>query len=381
MKSSLAQPKGECQRGWSFRCLTLAIAAVAISAVCASGAHAADARPAKGNERVLKQPLAIADQGSFFVNGHLTLINYPCATIGPRELRGYCQPGHMVTGQMYVRYQVPKKQRPGGYPIVLVHGGSHSGATYETTPDGREGWDTIFLRLGYPVYIVDWPGRARSSFNPDAINQAQMEKNATLLPASGQRAATIESAWHTFRFGPEYPTQFPNPQFPFNVLNQYLAQLVINTEADKPDALVDALAALLDRIGPAIVLTHSASGPSGYQLVARRSNLVKGLVSAEPGGTACSADTDAASFKATPALTFFGDFTDNHPFWSQKYNECKSMADRIKAAGGDAVTLKLPSVGIFGNSHMLMMEKNNVEIAEWIDKWLRVNVAKRSVRK
>jgi pimeloyl-ACP methyl ester carboxylesterase len=283
----------------------------------------------------------------------------------------------MVTGQMYVHYQIPEKRRKGGYPLVLVHGGSHSGVSYETTPDGREGWDTIFLRLGYPVYIVDWPGRARSSFNPDSINQAQMEQNAALLPASGQRAATIESAWHTFRFGPEYPTQFPNSQFPFAVRDQYLAQLVINTEADKPDALVDALAALLDRIGPAIVLTHSASGPSGYELVARRGNLVKALVSAEPGGTACSSDTRVEAFKSTPALTFFGDYTDDHPFWSQKYNECKSFAERIEASGADAVTLKLPSIGIIGNSHMLMMERNNVEIAVWIDKWLQSHLAQR----
>jgi pimeloyl-ACP methyl ester carboxylesterase len=373
----ITQARGGRATG-AFRCL---LSAVVVAAVCAGNAQAGNAGPATGDGSVLKRPLTIADQGSFFVNGHLTLIKNPCATDGPRELRGYCLPGHMVTGQMYVRYQVPEKRRPGGYAIVLVHGGSHSGVTYETTPDGREGWDTIFLRLGYPVYIVDWPGRARSSFNPDAINQAQLEKNAALLPASGQRAATIESAWHTFRFGPEYPTQFPNPQFPFAVLDDYLAQLVVNTDADKPDALVDALAALLDRIGPAIVLTHSASGPSGYRLVERRPSLVKALVSAEPGGTACSADTDAASFKATPALTFFGDFTDNHPFWSQKYRECKSMAERIAAAGGDAVTLKLPSVGIFGNSHMLMMEKNNVEIAQWIDKWLQVNVATRPAQK
>jgi pimeloyl-ACP methyl ester carboxylesterase len=194
------------------------------------------------------------------------------------------------------------------------------------------------------------------------------------LPATGQRAATIESAWHTFRFGPSYPTQFPSAQFPFEVRDQYLAQLVINTDADKPDALLDALVALLDRIGPAIILTHSAAGPTGYRLVERRASLVKGLISVEPGGTACSASTPTGSFKITPTLTFFGDFVDDHPFWSQKLTECKLLADHIKAIGGDAATLTLPSVGIHGNSHMLMLERNNFEIAEWIDRWLQVHV-------
>src|SRR3712207_4543659 len=80
-----------------------------------------------------------------------------------------------LVGQAYVEYFIPARLRHGKKtpPIVMVPGGSLTGVHFLTTPDGREGWADFFIRRGYPVYIVDVPGRGRAGFNPDPFNNVQ----------------------------------------------------------------------------------------------------------------------------------------------------------------------------------------------------------------
>jgi len=165
-----------------------------------------------------------------------------------------------------VQYRIPKTVS--GPPIVMVHGSGHTGATYETTPDGREGWASYFARKGFPVYVVDHSGRGRSGFNPTVINRARAEANAALLPDI--QIAPRERAWYFFRIGATYPTPFPGSQFPVEAFDQYAAQLVPNAEATLPGAganTVQALGALLGKIGPAVVIVHSQSGAYGMDRV------------------------------------------------------------------------------------------------------------------
>ena len=145
-------------------------------------------------------PLELQDEGSFFVNGQLTQSTHPGTAVG-----GISQPGTITVNQMYVQYRIPKTVS--GPAIVMVHGSGHTGATYETTPDGREGWATYFARKGFPVYVVDHSGRGRSGFNPTVINRARAEANAALLPDI--QIAPRERAWYFFRIGAAYPTPFP----------------------------------------------------------------------------------------------------------------------------------------------------------------------------
>src|SRR6185369_3436221 len=88
-------------------------------------------------------PLQLQDEGSFFVNGQQTASTHPGTAAG-----GISQPGTITVNQMYVQYRIPQEVR--GPTIVMVHGSGHTGATYETTPDGREGWATYFARKGFP---------------------------------------------------------------------------------------------------------------------------------------------------------------------------------------------------------------------------------------
>src|SRR5215467_10961430 len=86
-------------------------------------------------------PLELADEGSFFVNGQTTTSSHPGTSAFSAPA-----PGTITINQMYVQYRIPKTVS--GPPIVMVHGSGHTGATYETTPDGREGWATYFARKG-----------------------------------------------------------------------------------------------------------------------------------------------------------------------------------------------------------------------------------------
>src|SRR6185437_16874517 len=91
-----------------------------------------------------KKPLVIADQGSFFVGGEVK----SSAALNPG--RGPAPAGDVTVNQMYVQYQIPVNASH--VPVVMVHGCCLSSKTWETTPDGRMGWNEYFVRQGRPVY-------------------------------------------------------------------------------------------------------------------------------------------------------------------------------------------------------------------------------------
>jgi pimeloyl-ACP methyl ester carboxylesterase len=278
---------------------------------------------------------------------------------------------------MYVHYRIPLQQRH-TLPIVLVHGGGLTGVTYESTPDGREGWATFFTRHGFPVYVVDFPGRGRAGFNPTAINQARQEDDLSLVPEI--RRTTAEGAWTAFRFGPEYGVEFPNQKFPLEAAQQFSAQGVPYTDVTLEGGALQqapaALAKLLDTIGPAIVLVHSQSGPFADILVGLRPELVKGTINVEGNQLRIPTEEEIAAYRNVPDLEVFGDFVTGNPVSTgePRYLGRKAVVERINAAGGDASIVMLPEIGLVGNTHMLMQDKNNLKIANWLVDWIHEKV-------
>ena len=319
--------------------------------------------------------LELIDDGSFFVNARSLKINNP----GSSAVTGASPPGNIKVNQMYVHYRVPADAK--NLPVVMVHGSGHTGTTYETTPDGREGWATYFLRKSFPVYVVDQAGRGRSGFNPSVIN-AVGEKAVDPATMPTLFVATIERAWPNFRFGAEYPKPYPNLQFPLEALDQYLAQLVPNTESTLEGAgknSVDALVALLDKIGPAVVMVHSQSGVLGLDVARQRPNLVKALVSVEGGCETVTAKDVATPFVKVPFVSVWGD--NSKGAWGangdKRREGCVQAVNLIKGGGGRATFMLLPEMGIAGNSHMMMMDKNNLRVADLIIQWITENAARR----
>jgi pimeloyl-ACP methyl ester carboxylesterase len=316
--------------------------------------------------------LVLDDEGAFFVNGQSIRSEYPGASLRT----GPAPAGNITINQMYVHYRIPAAKR--GVPIVMVHGSQHTGMTYETTPDGREGWATWFVRQGHPVYVVDHAGRGRSGFNPTPVN-AVRDGGADPKGLPTLFVGPIDRAWANFRFGPKHPVPFPNLQFPLEALDQYLAQLVPNSEATLKGGganTVNALAALLDKIGPAIIMVHSQSGDYGMAVVRARSNLVKGLVSVEGGCDTLKPDEAARHFAKVPFISVWGD--NSVGAWGvngdKRRNDCVAAVKLISGAGGNGTFLLLPEHGIPGNSHMMMMDRNNLQVAGVIRKWIGDNV-------
>lgn len=319
------------------------------------------------NAGSLGGPLTLQDEGSFFVNGHAVTI--PAPYYGSTGLSG---PGQMTVGQMYVQFRIPANVT--GVPVVMVHGSNHSGATYETTPDGREGWATYFVRHGHPVYVVDHVGRGRSGFDPTPLNEAVGQSDAKRTHAAPLYGR--EGAWVNFRFGPRYPVPFPGEQFPLEAQDQYFSQLVPNAE-ELPNgpsgaATINALAALLDKIGPAAVVVHSQSGIYGLELVHRRPQLVRAFISVEGGCAPIEPEVVKSAFATVPMMSLWGDNSVGAIGINGdgRRNACKDLIAAINAAGGHGTFYLLPEHGMKGNSHMMMLDKDNLAIADVMLEWL-----------
>ncbi len=312
------------------------------------------------------EPPQLRDQGSFFINGEVVRTENP---------GGGSPGGRIVVNQMYVEYAVPKRQKSGAWPVIMVHGSGHTGKTYDTTPDGRDGWKQHFLRKGFTVYVVDQVGRARSGWNSEPINQAHTKGDASLIPKGGVVQFTYERAWSVFRFGPKPDEWWPDSKFPQKYLDQYMAQLVPNTEATLPQPprkTVDALLALLNKIGPAMVMVHSQSGIYGTQTALARPDLVKALLNVE-GRSGCNLTPEQAKIMAgVPWLNVAGDHG-----WNGD-QECRNAVASVKSVGGKADFLATYEKGVRGNTHMMMMDINNLQVADWILDWVAKNVSQKT---
>lgn len=326
---------------------------------------------------VQKKPLVIQDQGSFAVGG--IVLTAP----GTYNNNNPTAAGQTFHGDhLYAFYQKPLNAKP--LPIVMLHGAYQSGRSWETTPDGREGFQNIFLRRHFPVYIIDQPRRGRAG-------------NSTV-------AATIEPTpydqlfFDQFRFG-KWPNFFENVQFSRDpaALDQFFRSVTPNTGPYDAGVIADAMAALLNKIGPGILFSHSQAGGPGW-LTAIKSRNVKGIVALEPGsgfifpegelppampsaaGTLTPEAVPLAEFEKLthiPIIIYYGDNFPTEPTkergqdnWRVRLAMAKLWVDTVNKHGGDAKLVHLPDIGIRGNTHFLMSDLNNVEIADQISKFL-----------
>src|SRR6476619_2643743 len=160
-------------------------------------------------------PLVLKAQGSFFVGGDVVEQTQ-------RELGDLGPGGHITVNQMYVRYMVPQGG-DGNVPVVMVHGATLTGKSWETTPDGRMGWDEYFARKGHPVYVPDQVGRGRSGFNQAVFNNVR----AGSAPAGNLPPwlrFSDEVVWPNFRFGAKPGEPYPDSQFPVGAVDELSKQ-------------------------------------------------------------------------------------------------------------------------------------------------------------
>ncbi len=325
-------------------------------------------------------PVMLAGQGSFAAGG--TTVTTPGQydyahplTTGGQTLHG---------DHAYVFWQKPVNAHT--YPLVFLHGAGQSGQSWETTPDGRDGFQNIFLEKGFATYIVDQPrrGRAGRSTLPETIS-----------------AKPDDQLWfNNFRMG-HWPDYYDNVALSKNpkALEQFFRQMTPNTGAYNDQVISDAMAAVFEKSGDAVLVTHSQGGGPGW-LTAIKSDKVKGIIAIEPGsgfvfpegevpaplettspfgalkGAAIPA-SDFAKLTRMPIVIYFGDNIPETPTdewgldnWRVRLQMARLFAETVNRHGGHAEVVKLPDEGLKGNTHFLFSDTNNKEVADLIARWL-----------
>lgn len=369
--------------------------------VCTATPNGATADPPRLPVPAVDQS-AVAARGYFYVGG-----------------RYVGDPGkETMQGQMYVEVLAPKEvRRP--YPLVLIHGAAQTATNWMGTPDGRKGWAEFFVEQGYVVYMVDQPMRGRSAVHPS--------DGATRMFTAPQEefqftAPELTGTWPQAKKHTQWPGEGENKgRHGDPVFDAFYATQVETITSNEETQLRNqaAGAALLDKIGPAIILTHSQSGPFGWLIADARPALVKGIVAIEPSGppfenAIISTGKGRAWGVADVPLTYDppvkdpaelvvardekADGPDLFVCWMQKgparqlvnlknipavvvaaeasyhsvYDHC--TVKYLNQAGMKVEYVRLGDKGIHGNGHMVMIEKNNLEIARLLDEWMHNNV-------
>jgi len=348
-------------------------------------------------------PLVLAKTGWVYAGGHVETIEGKQYTVG----------------QIYAEYMIPADRRS-PYPVIMVHGGTMSGTNYTGTPDGREGWAQNFVRAGYAVYVVDQVGKGRSAYFPSLYgpkSAPDMSNNQSRYVAQGKFKLWPQAHLHTQWPGDDSldapaVQQLVASQLPS--IKDFHRQQELNTAA---------LIALIDKIGPSILMVHSQAGAFGWPVADARPGKVKALLAIEPNGPPFYpvsfvgapvwfeySKTMALRYGITDVpLTYDPPVMDpgelrivqqekaDGPDLVRGYRQAEPArrlpnlarvpilvvtaeasyhapydhctVNYLRQAGVEAHWLKLAEHGIRGNSHVLMMEKNSKAIADLIVAW------------
>jgi pimeloyl-ACP methyl ester carboxylesterase len=268
---------------------------------------------------------------------------------------------------------------------VFWHGYGQSAKTWETTADGREGFQNLFLRRRFPVYLLDQPRRGRASRSTKPITLA---------------AAPDEQLWFgIFRMGISREF-YPGVQFSKDpaVLDQFYRHMVPNTGPFDLEVSTNAVSALFSKIGPGILVTHSHSGGQGWVTAIKNPN-VKAIVAYEPGsgfvfprgevpdsipyvgGLLRAVGVPMSDFERLtkiPIIIYYGDYIPDTPTdnpgqeqWRAAVTMAKRWRDAVNRRGGDVTLVRLPDIGLKGNTHFPMSDLNNVEVADHMAAFLK----------
>jgi pimeloyl-ACP methyl ester carboxylesterase len=329
------------------------------------------------------------------------------------------EPGkEIMQGQAYVEVLAPKDvRRP--YPLVLIHGAGVTATYWMGTPDGRKGWADYFVEQGYIVYLMEQPMRGRSAAHPaDGPTRMFTVRDQEILFT----ATATEGTWPQAKLHTQFPGEGPNKGRKGDPILDALYASIVETIASLVETQQrnkEAGAALLDRIGPAILVTHSQSGPIGWLIADARPHLVKAIVAIEPSGPPFEATVigtgQARAWGPTDIPITYdppvkdaseiaiereakADGPDLFVCWMQKaparqlvnlknipvmvmaaeasyhavYDHC--TAKYLNQAGVKTDFIRLQDKGIRGNGHGVMIEKNNLDIAHVVDEWVLQNV-------
>ena len=320
-----------------------------------------------------KNNLIIKEQGAFSAGGTVVNSEGVFDALKPWNVQQGGQTRHGDHADVFYQLHVNAKK----YSMVFLHGYGQSRRSWQTTADGREGFADIFLRKGYGVYLIDQPGRGDAG-------QTTKPGQITAIPD--------DQTWFTqFRIG-LFPSFNEGVQFPKDEksLDQFYRMMTPNTGNVDETTIINAISAVFDKTGDGILFTHSAGGSPGWK-TAIKNNHVKAIVAIEPGGFTFPEGevpegnrggkgvplNEFLQLTKIPIVVYYGDYIPKEEtnaaslnFWRNVLATARQWAKVINAHGGDATIIHLPELGIRGNTHFVMSDLNNKEIADQLAGWL-----------
>ena len=301
-------------------------------------------------------PLQIEAMGSFFVGGRTVVVEgEPLRAIEmSRDVPAYTfdPNGTYAIDHAYVSYVIPAGASR--VPVVFAHGGGMTGACWETTPDGRPGWLTSFLRAGWSCFVVDSVAVGRSGW----CHLPGLSYGEPILRSE-------QECWTTFRIGPEEGygarTAFPGSAFPVDALSALARQMAPRFITTSELAFA-ALQAAVEKIGRCVLIGHSQGGGFAARVASAMPGAVLATVLLEPHSLPARA--------VGPQLLVMGDNIERSEITAQ----LAPLWAHYRTTGPQVDVMDLPSLGQRGNSHAMMADLNSEAVSalirEWIEKTL-----------
>lgn len=279
---------------------------------------------------------------------------------GPDQAEIY---GSMYVGQALVHYILPE-QSTKDFPIIMIPGHNLSSDIYLATPDRRDGWAQMFADEGYDVYVINDPDFDFSR----GFNIAPFTAPTEGAPPADPEAerAWQRDVWRRWGFGEAEGNPYPDTRFPIDHFDTFEANYPYVSNAGR--SYSDAVVALLETTGPAMVMAHSAGASTAVNAATERPDLAIGFVMVEPAGP-----PDADDFPALAGMSMlgiYGDYIDSRNQAGRKV-ATEEAAVLFNEHGGAGEVISLPDDhGIHGNTHLMMQDDNNDFIADLIMDWL-----------
>ena len=256
-------------------------------------------------------------------------------------------------GMSLVQRYYPPRNRRRKPNIVMVAGHSLDSRLYTQTPDGRESFAELVAAQGYNVYVMDTPFYELSGIDPSRTNTNQ---------------ANLSSVWKKWGFGNTYPTRWPDSQYPSET--EALRNAI---QASFPEyfgaggnynsiATANNLEVLIDDLGSATLMFHSAAGVATFELIDRETVTFDALIAYEP--LQCPGNNaNYPNMETVPFIAIYGDYISQRR-QTGRYDACLATVNKVLSVGGNAEFVDLPEMGITGNSHLYVQAYNNSQIAD-----------------
>ncbi|MEM9017472.1 MAG: EF-hand domain-containing protein, partial [Verrucomicrobiota bacterium] len=253
--------------------------------------------------------------------------------------------------------------------VIMVPGHNLSSSIYLTTPDGRPGWAYHFADSGYKVYAINDPKFDFSRGFP-VEGFTEVPEEGAPPPNPGASRAWNQDIWQHWGFGLGEGDPYPDSLFPSEHFEEF-ESLFPWHPSGASHRFAEAVTGLLEEVGPAILVAHSAGAPHALIAAMRRPDLTAGLVLVEP--TDPPTEDDFPTLRGVSMLGVYGDYIESRSQTIRK-DRTEAGAGLFRENGGAGAVIDLPrDYGVEGNSHLLMQGTNNGFSSGLILEWLEVN--------